>query len=479
MGYFPLFYNLKKKSLLIVGGGRIALAKLETLVEYSSNITLVALDFLADTKELAEQYDLKLITADYADIGIANYDVIIGATDDHKLNEDIARDASSQGKIVNIVDDPAKSDFIFPAIVKRNDFIVAISSGGVSPVLARLVKQKIEKIIPASFTKLDEFIKSVRAKVKAKLTEVQPRRIFWQEVLESEIVEEITAGNTKKAEKKLLSKLNQSADNDNAAVYFIGAGPGDPDLMTLKAIRLLSRADIVLYDRLVAPQILNYARKDALKISVGKTKDHHHKSQAEINELLRQYVKEGNIVARLKGGDTAIFAHLAEEIAAIKEFKVPFQVVPGVSSANGAAAYSGIPLTIRNQVKAVRFLTLYKEDIYNEAYWQDMARSNDTLVFYMSASQVEMIVANLLKFAKNPDTGVAVIEQATTEFQKTYVSSLKDFTKKYSGTKFVSPSIVIIGEAVAEIEHYKWFEENLTGKYFADFKQDEKQVKHG
>lgn len=460
--YFPLFLNVTKVKFLIVGAGKVALAKLETILEFSDNILVVSKEISPQVLELISAQKIKFIQTSYDKKYLADADIIVAATDDRKVNRQIAEDAKAQNKLVNVVDDPENSRFIFGASLKRGDVIASVATSGISPVLARLLKQKLQNILPENLAFLSEFLAQNKELVKKKLSDLQARRIFWHDVIQGAIANEVLLGNSKKAQKLLEEKLQKSANKKEAAVYFIGAGPGDPELITLKGVNLLSRADVVLFDRLVSPQILSHARKDALKINVGKTRDTHRYSQDEINQLIRKFASEGNIVARLKGGDTSIFAHLSEEIDAIKDLKIPYQIVPGITAASGAASYAGIPLTSRNSNKSVRFLTIYKNDLIDEAYWQELAKSDDTLVLYMSSHNLSEISAQLIRAKKNPLTPLAIIEQATTPFQKTYITNLQNFNDQ----KFTSPALVIIGDVVNQHEQYRWLEENLDGTYF-------------
>jgi len=464
--YFPLFLNITKAKFLVVGAGKVALAKLETILEFSDNILVIAEEISPQVSDLLSAQKIKFIQTSYDKKYLADADLIIAATDDHQVNHQISEDAETQNKLVNVVDDSQNSRFIFGANVKRGKVIMSVATSGVSPVLARLLKQKLQNILPENLTFLSDFLAKNKAAVKKKLTDLQARRIFWHDVIQGVIASEVLLGNFKKAQELLEEKLQKSANKKEAAVYFIGAGPGDPELITLKGINLLSRADIVLFDRLVSPEILSHARKDALKINVGKTRDIHRYTQDEINQLIRKFASEGNIVARLKGGDASIFAHLSEEIDAIKDLNIPYQIIPGITAASGAAAYASIPLTSRNSDKSVRFLTIYKNDLADEAYWRELARSSDTLVLYMSSHNLDEISAQLIAAGKNPLTPLAIIEQATTPFQKTYVTNLQNFSKDFGDKSFTSPSIAIIGEVVKQHEEYRWIEENFSGTYF-------------
>lgn len=462
--YFPLFLNINKTKFLIIGAGNVGLAKLETILEFTDNVLVLAQESSAQIEDLVKEKGLEFIQDFYDKKYLQSVDVIIAATDDAKVNKQIADDAKSLNKLINVVDDPDNSQFIFGAIAKRGDITASISTSGVAPVLARLLKQKLQKTLPENISLLSDFLSQNKALVRKKLTNIQARRLFWQEVIEGVVANEVMLENPLKAQDLLEKKLENYGNKKESAVYFISAGPGDPELITLKAVNLLAKADIVLYDRLVAPAILSHARKDAVKINVGKTRDVHRYSQEEINHLIKKYASQGNIIARLKGGDVSMFAHLSEEIDAISDLNIPYQIVPGVTAASGAAAYAGIPLTSRNYNKSVRFLTIYKEDLIDLDYWQELAKTKDALVLYMSSHNLPEITENLIKFGKNPKTPLAIIEQATTPFQKTFVTTLEDFTDQ----KFISPSLVIIGDIVKQHQKYHWSEEGSVGNYFKE-----------
>jgi uroporphyrin-III C-methyltransferase/precorrin-2 dehydrogenase/sirohydrochlorin ferrochelatase len=464
--YFPLFLNISGARFLIIGAGQIAIAKLETILEFSKNISVIAKEISPENSEFIKGQNIEFILGLYDKKYLANADIIIAATHDKKVNQQIADDAKALGKLVNVVDDPKNSRFIFGANIKRGEIILSAATSGVSPVLSRLLKQKLQNFLPENFSYLSDFLAKNKDLVKEKLNEIQARRLFWQETIEGPIANEILLGNFSKAQNLLETKLQNFGNKKEAAVYFISAGPGDPELITVKAINLLSKADVVLYDRLVSPEILNYARKDALKINVGKTRDLHRYAQEEINQLLRKYAIEGNIVARLKGGDAGIFGRLSEEIDAIIDLKVPYQIVPGITAASGAAAYAGIPLTSRNSNKSVRFLTIYKHDLVDENYFKELAQSDDSLVLYMSSHNLGEVANKLVAAGKNSQTPLAIIEQATTIYQKTFTSTLENFSADFGDKKFVSPSLVIIGDIVSQHHLYRWREENLSGSYF-------------
>ena len=467
MFYFPLFLNISEVKFLIIGAGNIALAKIEALLEFTNNITVIAPEInIKEIIELANDNNIELIKDVYNKKYLFNYDIIIAATNEKNTNEKIANDARGLGKLVNAVDNPENSDFIFGANIKHQNITISSSTSGISPVLSRLLKQRLNKALPTNLSLLSNFVTENKNLVRKKLVNLQARRLFWQEALEGNVGIQIEAGNIKKAQKLLENKLELKNNNKQAAVYFIGAGPGDPDLITLKAINILSRADIVLYDRLVSKDILKYARRDALKINVGKSCKIHRYTQEEINQLIVQYAAKGNIVVRLKGGDTAIFAHLSEEIDEVLKAKIDYQIIPGISAASGAASYSGIPLTSRQNNKAVRFVSAHGKELFDNNYWQNMAQSDDTLVFYMSSHNLPTIITNLIKFGKSIKTGLAIIEQATTPYQKTHITDMANFNLHFAEKQFISPSLIIIGDVVKQHKDYKWKEEILNGIYF-------------
>lgn len=464
--YFPLFLNISGAKFLIIGAGNVALSKTESVLEFSKNITVLSKEIAPDVKNIFLEKKIEFILSSYDKKYLQKFDIIIVATNDKNLNQQIALEAKSLNKMVNVVDDPENSSFIFGANFKKGNVITSISSSGVSPVLARILKNKLQNSLPQNLELISNFLEKNKKIIREKFINLQARRIFLQDVIDGIIGVELEAGNIKKAQNLLEEKLFKESDKKQSAVYFISAGPGDPELITLKAIKLLAKADIVLYDRLVAPEILNYARKDAIKVNVGKTKDLHRYKQEEINNLLRHYAKQGNVVVRLKGGDATIFARLSEEIDAIYDLNIPYQIIPGVTSASGAGASIGISLTSREANKSVRFLTIYQKDLIDDKYFKTLAESEDTLVLYMTSHNLGDVVNNLIKFGKNPKTPLAIIEQATTIYQKTFSTNLEDFHREFLGQKFVSPSIVIIGDVVAWHKKYKWREENFTGEFF-------------
>lgn len=470
MDYFPLFLKLnEKRRVLIVGGGAIALAKAEALLPYAEGLRVVSEKFSANTRQFLLEHNIPHEETPYHPHHLDGIGLVIAATDRRATNQAIYEDGQKRGVLVNVVDQTELCDVIFPAIVRRGPLQVAISSSGLSPVLARLVKQQIEKALPWRMDRLIAFAQAGRKRVKEALSTLQARRLFWHDVLEGAVAQEILEGNEEKAETLFSDALKDAQETgSHAALYLIGAGPGDPELLTVKAIRLLSRADVILYDRLVAPEILSsYARKEAEKHCVGKTRDFHLHTQESIDALIEKHLLAGKVVVRLKGGDPLVYAHGAEEIGIARKLGVPYQIVPGITAANGCAAAAGIPLTERGGAQSLRLLTLYKESLADDAYWESLRHAQrETLVFYMATQHRNILCHKLLELGFSPDTPIVAIEQGTTPGHKEYEGTLTTFPERYADHRFLSPTLLIVGDVVRWRSQLGWKEQAATQEPF-------------
>ncbi len=478
MGYTPLFLNSDKHgTILVIGGGEIAAAKTEALASVGAQVEVIATEISDGLKTLCERYGFTSHQTEYSPSFLKNRKIVIAATDNDKTNEQIAKDCNAQGILVNVVDNPPLCDFIFPALVRRGALQIAVSSSGISPVLARMVKHTIERAIPVSFTNLIDFMREKKSILRERLSKIQPRRLIGEDIFHGPIAEELYEGNKDKANLLFNTLLDKTENKKQGALYLIGAGPGNPDLITVKAIRMLSKADIILYDRLVSPIIIEqYGRKDAQKISVGKRKDHHHKTQAQIDELIEQHLKKGNVVVRLKGGDPGVYAHGAEEIAIAKRVGAPYQIVPGISAANGCAAYAGIPLTERGGALSVRFITLYTKTLQNDDFWLSVKHAqNETFVFYMSTPHYALLCKKLIELGFSPHTPLLVVEQGTTEYHREYKSTIATFEQDFDSAEFGSPCTMIVGDVARFAQDHSWKESpKEKGEYFAPLLEQEK-----
>ncbi len=466
MDYLPLFHNLKGRNIMVVGGGEIALRKVRLVQEASAIITIVAKDFCPDLLEMdaADKKHgcngLRLITAAYDHqhmLDISNIVMVIAATNDRDLNRLVSEHAQSANILSNVVDDPGFSTVIFPSIVDRSPIQIAISSGGDAPVLVRLLRTKFEALLPAGMSKLGALAGSFRERVKAKFSNGADRKAFWEEVFYGPIAEQAYANNLDEAERLLTDKLDNTDEFKTGEVYLVGGGPGDPDLLTFKALRLMQQADIVLYDRLVSPEVLNLVRRDASRIFVGKTAGDHPVTQENINQKLVDYALEGNRVVRLKGGDPFIFGRGGEEIETLAEHNIPFQVVPGITAASGCASYAGIPLTHRDHAQSVRFIAGHLRSGKMDLNWPELVQPNQTLVFYMGLSGMETICQHLKDHGLAADTPVALVEKGTTDKQRVFTGNLDTLPAIVREAGAKAPTLIIVGHVVSLHNKLNWF----------------------
>ena len=461
MKYFPFFLQLDQLPCLIVGGGSVAERKLDLLIKAKADITVISLEFSDYILDLAKTHNIRCIKKEYSNkiLEENKYNFVISATNDVSLNERVAKDCKKYNIIVNVVDQPEICDFIFPSILERGDITVAVSTGGASPVLARVLRTKLETMVPGSYGKLAEIVSANRIKVREKMKKFSSNKIFWEKMLNGKFLELVLSGKIDEA-KSFLDEQIDNFDEDIAnqgEVYLVGAGPGDPDLLTFKALRLMQQADIALYDRLVHPSIVDLIRRDATKIYVGKERDNHVVRQEEINELLVKYAKEGKKVLRLKGGDPFIFGRGGEEIETLADEKIAFQVVPGITSASGCSTYSGIPLTHRDYAQSCIFVTGHLKKGKLELDWEKLIQENQTIVFYMGLVSIDIICEQLIQHGLSELTPCALIQQGTTNTQKEYISILKDMPTVVKTKKPKAPTIFIIGGVVTLRDKLKWY----------------------
>lgn len=458
MDALPLFHVLRGRRALLVGGGEVALRKARLLDSAGAVLRVVAPQVHSELRELVEQGGGELLERRYAEADLGDCVLAIAATDDEPLNAQVSRDAHARGVPVNVVDAPALCSVIFPAIVDRSPLLLAVSSGGDAPVLARLLRAKLETWIPATYGQLAGLASRFREAVKQRLPDLQQRRQFWEEVFQGPVAERMLAGQPAEAERLLAGKLENGQAEARGEVYLVGAGPGDPDLLTFRALRLMQQADVVLYDRLVAPAILELCRRDADRLYVGKRRADHAVPQDEINRKLVELAKQGKRVLRLKGGDPFIFGRGGEEIDELAANGIPFQVVPGITAASGCAAYAGIPLTHRDYAQSVRFVTGHLKDGSTDLPWNDLVAPGQTLVFYMGLVGLPVICEELVRHGRSADTPAALIQQGTTEHQRVFTGTLANLPKLVAEHEVHAPTLVIVGEVVTLRDKLAWFE---------------------
>ena len=461
MKYFPFFMELSKQSILLIGGGEVAERKLDLLLKANASVTIVSPEFTSYIEELfvnkninpvKDYYNIKYLTS-------ASFAFVIAATNDESLNEQIAKDANDNKILVNVVDKPKICDFIFPSILERGPITVAVSTGGSSPVLARMLRTKLETMIPGAYGRLAKIVSENRIPVRKKLVNSKSNGIFWEQMLNGKFLELVLSGQDEEAIKFLNIEIDNFDEQKKGEgeVYLVGAGPGDPDLLTFRALRLMQQADVALYDRLVHPSIIDLIRRDAEKIYVGKQRDNHTVRQEEINALLVKYAKEGKRVLRLKGGDPFIFGRGGEEIDSLVDNNISFQVVPGITSASGCSAYSGIPLTHRDHAQSCIFVTGHLKKGKLDLNWEKLIQPNQTIVFYMGLVSINIICSQLIKFGLDPKTPCALVEQGTTRNQKVYASTVDEMNNLVEKEKPSAPTIFIIGHVVTLREKLNWY----------------------
>ncbi|WP_201572507.1 siroheme synthase CysG [Psychrobacter nivimaris] len=487
MNTFPLFFKLEDRKVLIVGGGEVALRKADLLSRAGACITILAPDISHELQALLTDSKHEFIYENYNKTYMSGARVIIAATDDETLNHQIHADATELNIPVNVVDTPHLCDFIFPAIIDRNPIVIGISSNGKAPVLARLLRARLETLIPQGYGKLAKLAGEFRSEVKAKIPTLTGRRQFWERAFEGQVSQLMFAGNETEATAQLQADLDSTAaaiskksdDTDSVResdaiknvapdesekslpavgeVYIVGAGPGDPELLTFKALRLMQQADVVFYDALVSPQVLDLCRRDADKVFVGKKRSNHTVAQLGINELLVNHAKQGRRVVRLKGGDPFIFGRGGEEIESLRAHGVPYQVVPGITAANAAASYAGIPLTHRDHSQSVRFVTGFLKAGAPNSNFENFLNTDETVVFYMGLHSLARLTEGLVDAGRSSKTPIAIVSNASMPNQQVLTGTLATIVAKQEQAQLPTPALLIMGDVVSLHHDLAWY----------------------
>jgi len=457
--FLPVSLRVRDTRVLLVGGGLIATRKARLLLKAGAKLIVVAPAIGDELLQLLEDSGGTWQQQNYSEAAIDGAVLVVAATPLREVNEQVFRDATARQLPVNVVDSPDLCTFIFPSIIERTPLTIAISSGGNSPVLVRLLRRKIEALVPAAYGRLALFAGRLRSVVKDAISAEGPRRLFWEQAVDGTVGELVLAGKESQAEAYLREQLLDTASLHRGEVYLLGAGPGDPDLMTFKAQRLLQSADVVLYDRLVAPGIVEMARRDAQRIYVGKARSDHTVPQQQINEMLVSLAQQGKRVVRLKGGDPFIFGRGGEEIELLAQHGIPFQVIPGITAASAAACYSGIPLTHRDHAQSVRFVAGHLKDGTLDQAWQEFQSDTETLVFYMGLVGLPVICEQLQRYGRSPETPIALVERASTPQQRVITGTLATMVAIVEREKPRAPTLIIVGNVVRLHATLAWFGE--------------------
>lgn len=445
MRYLPLHFDLQGRDVLVVGGGEIARRKIELLLRSGAHITVVAPD-ISELVASILQENVHSLNATIYDPGfLSGKALVVAATDDRAVNEAVSADAKRVGIPVNVVDSPELCTVTFPAIIDREPLVISVGSAGLAPVLTRFVRELIERTLPERISMLAGYLGSRREKLKESFRDIESRRRRTEAFMESPGAELAMSGQDEKADAHLFAEDISSMAGE---VYVVGAGPGDPDLLTLRALQLMQKANIVLYDNLVSPRVLDRVRRDATLEFVGKRSGYKSTSQENINDLLVRLAQEGNRVLRLKGGDPFIFGRGGEEITALIEKNIPFQVVPGITAASGCAAYAGIPLTHRELSQSVRFVTGHPKNGQVDLSWKELSHANETVVFYMGLGGLASICQQLVAHGRDAGTPVAIVSKGTTPEQQVLKGTLETITGLVARTQIQTPTLIIVGEVV-------------------------------
>ncbi|HDZ8837713.1 uroporphyrinogen-III C-methyltransferase [Aeromonas veronii] len=455
MDYLPIFCRLDNKPVLLVGGGEVAERKARLLLDAGARLTVVAPELDPELAELAANGSIEWLAGEFAPAQLAGKWLVVAATDQREVNALVYQSANQARIFANVVDDPKRSSFIMPSIIDRSPLMVAISSGGKAPVLARLLREKLEALLPQHLGAVATFAGSLRERVKARFASMGERRRFWERLLGADRLGQALARGDSASANQLADSLFADESQTGGEVVLVGAGPGDPGLLTLHALRQMQQADVVVYDRLVSDEVMALVRRDAKRIFVGKQAGNHCVPQEGINQLLLEEAQKGQRVVRLKGGDPFIFGRGGEELETLVGTGIGFQVVPGITAASGCAAYAGIPLTHRDHAQSVRFVTAHGKGGARDLDWPLLAKDKQTLVFYMGLSSCATIREQLLAHGKASNTPVALIERGTQPYQRVIRGTLDELPALAVGVE--SPALIMVGSVVTLADRLAWF----------------------
>ena len=458
MDYLPIFLTIRDEPCLLVGGAHAAEPKARLLLRAGARLVLVAPSLTPGLQELTGRTGVTWHQRAFRDRDLDGMRLVIVAVDDETLARSVAGAAKQRGIPVNAVDRRSLCSFILPSILDRSPLVAAVSTGGAAPILARILRSRLETIIPARFGRLARFLGDIRPAVLQQIVDSAPRRRFFEGIVDGPIGEQVLAGREEEARVAVASALADYENTGGAGeVYLVGAGPGDPDLLTFRALRLMQKADIVVYDRLVSNAVLDLTRRDAERVYAGKQPGHHAIPQHEINDLLARLALAGKRVLRLKGGDPFIFGRGGEEIETLAALGISFQVVPGITAASGCAAYAGIPLTHRDHAQSCIFVTGRRKIDDDTLDWDSLVRPNQTVVIYMGLAGLETICDGLLRHGLSPATPAALIEQGTTAAQVVHTGTVGTLASIIEDKGVRAPTLVIVGDVVRLRDKLDWY----------------------
>ncbi len=456
---FPAFLDINGRKVLVVGGGSNAARKVSRLVAAGAAVQVYATQLHPDIQTLLDEQHLVQQTRDWQTSDFNDVCLVVAASDDQQMDRAISEAAKTAGAWVNVANQPSMSNFIIPSLVDRSPILIAISSGGSSPVLARLISARINSFLPTTYGELGKLADRYRDRIRQHISDWRHRRSFWERLLSGHVGELILQGHAQQADDALDKAL---ADYDSnvvtGEVYLVGAGPGDPDLLSFRALRLMQQCDIVLYDRLVSQPIMDLVNPDAQLVYVGKKRSDHALPQEDINARLVSHAHEGKRVLRLKGGDPFMFGRGGEEIETLAAQGIRFQVVPGITAAAGCASYAGIPLTHRDHAQACVFVTGHLKDGSVNLDWQALARPHQTVVVYMGLVGLPVICTQLIKHGLPGNHPIALVAQGTRRDQQVLTGTLSTLPAIVADHEIKPPTLIIVGKVVQLRDKLAWFE---------------------
>lgn len=455
MDYLPIFFDVARKRVAVVGGGTAGARKAEMALRAGADVCVYAKSLGDDFRQLTGRERLTHVGAWPSALDLAGCAIVYSTLEDASENKAVFDMAKKAGALVNVADAPDLCDFIMPSVVDRSPLVIAVSTSGASPVFGRMIRSRLESMIPAAYGRLVAFMARYRERIGGRLNSPAARRRFWEQVLEGPVVDRVLQGRDEDADREIARALDAAENEQRQAppsaggeVYLVGAGPGDPDLLTFRALRLMQRADVVLHDRLIGDGVLNLVRRDAERIYVGKLPQDHALPQQDLSELMVRLAREGKRVLRLKGGDPFMFGRGGEEVEKLAAEGIPFQVVPGVTAANGCAAYAGIPLTHRDHAQACVFVTAHRKNGGMDLDWTVLLQPRQTIVIFMGLAQLDELMNEFIARGAAPNLPAAVIDNGTRPNQTVIAGTLSTLADQAAAARLRGPAIIIVGSVV-------------------------------